>query len=154
MAFCIKCGTQIAETDSFCPACGTPNTTKQAQPAQPQYYAQPQQVVYTYAKPKIPGRGFGITSMVLGIIGLVYAISCCSSAITFSDLSNGNFFASLGDAFIGAVLLYSVLSILAVCFSIAGRNRGYRCGVSKSGLIMGIIGLVLYALACLIFATY
>ena len=37
MAFCQKCGTQLAETANFCPVCGTSvNNNETSQPSQPQ----------------------------------------------------------------------------------------------------------------------
>lgn len=134
--FCSKCGTAMEEGASFCPNCG--NATNSA----PQ--AAPAVSTAVLVKPKVPGRGFGISSMVLGIIGLVYSLYCMSAANLISEFAS---FFSMGEELIGTLVVYSVLSILAICFGVAAKNRGYQNGVQKSGLVMGIIGLCIYAIA-------
>jgi len=131
--FCSKCGNQIVEGASFCHICSNP-VGQQLQT----------QIIYIQTpKPKIPGRGLGISGMVLGIIGLVYAVSMLSSAIDFAQ----SLYSALDaweDGIAGAILVFSVLSILAVSLAGAGRVKGYKTGVSMSGLVMGIIGVILY----------
>ena len=105
-------------------------------------------------KPKIPGRGFGIASMVLGIIGLVYSISSLDTATEVANIVGNDYFGLYDFAFnIGAIigiLIFSVLSILALIFSGSARKRGYRNGVSTSGLVMGIIGVIFYFISVMI----
>ena len=48
------------------------------------------------------------------------------------------------------ILIFSVLSILALIFSGSARKRGYRNGVSTSGLVMGIIGVIFYFISVMI----
>ena len=72
--FCKKCGKKVDEADTFCPKCGTPinDAIAPAQgPVQPMYY---QNQYGGYPAPKVPGNGSSIAGMVLGIIGLVYAL--------------------------------------------------------------------------------
>lgn len=94
--FCTKCGNQNPDGTKFCIKCGNPMEAQaqpQAeapvqqpvqpvqQPVQQPVYQQPvQQPVYQqpmyqqpmYQKPAVPGKGLGITSMVLGIVALVF----------------------------------------------------------------------------------
>ena len=58
MAFCRNCGTQYIDGSVACPRCGAPTGMQPPMPYMP------------YVKPKVPGKGFGITAMVLGIVGL------------------------------------------------------------------------------------
>ena len=153
MSFCSKCGTQIADDVAFCPSCGTA-TAQQTQP-------ETQQPVYGNAKPKLPGRGLAIAGMVLGIIGLVVGFSEFISAIAVAGLAGSvGAYGAVGDvagsvvaSAVSGVLVESVLSILAVCFAAASKKKGYRSGVRTSGMVMGIIGLVFFAIAILICLT-
>lgn len=145
--FCRKCGAQMCDDSLFCSVCGE----KVIVPAM-QQSAQPQaQQPIIYSKSKRPGRGFGITSMVLGIIGLVYAYSFLMMAFSFAqthifpeDIDNAHGFLSM-------LLIFSSLPIMAIIFGITAGKRGYQCKITKSGLIMGCIGLGGYFLSLLIF---
>ena len=168
MPFCCECGAQLTEQAKFCTKCGVPtgniNQEEQSQSQQNQEQSsqaqqgqqqQQQQPVVQYVKPKIPGRGFGIASMVLGIIGLVYSISSLDTATEIANNFGNDYFGMYYDiAFnIGAIigiLIFSVLSILALIFSGSARKRGYRNGVSTSGLVMGIIGVIFYFISVMI----
>lgn len=126
---------------------------------QPQAWIPPQgqpntQYVYTYAPPaipggpqivyvkaKTPGRGFGISSMVLGIIGLFYAFSGISALNELMYLTQ--FAEEAVIDFVATLIVIGIMPLLAVIFGICGRKKGYKNGVSLSGLIMGIIGLAL-----------
>ena len=137
MAFCNSCGSAMEDGAVFCANCGARQGTQPAQSVQ----MGAQTVVMV--KPKIPGRGFGISSMVLAIIGLVYALSTVMSADTLEMLARLADEAAAGALI--AILLYSSLSIMGVAFGCAARKRGYINGISTSGLVMGIIGLIGYA---------
>lgn len=150
--FCANCGNSLAEGTAFCPKCGVACGG-----------IQPQNVVYqqvVYVKEKIPGRGFGITSLVLGIVGLVYAVILFFSMMMVYVMSgiigmSGDFHraglaAATGFAFVLAILIYSIPSILAVIFGIVSEKRGYHTGIRKGGFITGCIGLILYVLSCIL----
>lgn len=132
--FCTRCGTALDETDRFCRSCG--NRVDGVMP--------PVYPPITYTKPKTPGRGFGISSMVLGIIGLVYGFGSWITAVEM--LLNQSVYDSLVtlEEEVGSLLVFSVLSILAICFYASARKRGYNNGVSKAGLVTGLVGLLLY----------
>lgn len=146
MAFCSNCGAQLSNDTCFCPTCGA--QVGQA-PVQQQGYYPPMQPIYV--KPKVPGRGLGIAGMVLGIIGLVYAFYAIVFTIQALD---SYWYSSVFEDAIPAFLVFSVLSILAVSFGGAAKNKGYRCGVSSSGIAMGVIGLTLYLICIILLATY
>lgn len=139
MAFCTNCGTPYNEGAVVCPNCGYPTG------------AQPQVQYVRYVKPKVPGRGFGITSMVLGIVGLFYGfylmIGCIALAVA---ASLSEIISVMLVAFMFEVLIFSSLSIMATAFSIAAKNRGYINGISKSGTVMGVIGLAMYLLSTIV----
>ena len=134
MAFCKNCGAQLTGTERFCNNCGTPMVSSV------------QEVVYV--KAKVPGRGFGISSMVLGIIGLVYSVYVTFAAVVLQelvDLYDGSS-EGIGVTLI-PILMYSVLSILSVCFAPAAMKRGYKNGVSVSGMVMGVLGMIGYIIS-------
>lgn len=71
--FCTNCGREMGDNDSFCPSCGMAvqgQSPLSTQPQQPMGAPYPQ-VVYVQAKPTVPGRGFGIASLVMGLVNLV-----------------------------------------------------------------------------------
>ena len=140
MAFCQKCGTQIQDGISACPNCGAfvnigINSSMGSQ---------------FYLKPHIPGRGLGISGMVLGIIGLFLGFCFLMISVDFvnnapSDIRDEDFF--------GVLAIYSVLSILGVSLGGAGRSKGYRNGVSTTGIITGIIGILVYLISIIVSTT-
>lgn len=139
MPYCNNCGTQVSENAKFCENCGSTVNSYQYYSGQPQYNYQypPQQYSY-YPRPKTPGKGQGIASMVLGIIGLVYAflffIAVVESGGDIADMA-------------AVVFIMSPLSIMAICFANAAANNGYICGISNAGRITGIIGLIGYIIS-------
>lgn len=146
MTFCSSCGAPMEETSAFCLQCGAQRIAS-TQPQQPPVYVQPPygqpmypQPVY-YVKPKVPGRGFGISAMVLGIVGLFYGFYMFIASIAVTGFDE----AGIAVAFV--TLLYSSLSILAVSFAYVAKKRGYVNNVCRSGEIMGIIGLCLWGLS-------
>lgn len=149
MAFCQRCGTQLSPDTVFCPGCGAPAQQNQQPPVQsyPQSYQPQYQQPMVVVRTPVPGRGFGITSMVLGIIGLVYGFLLMCSLDNFRDFSD---YEDMFSSFIPVIIVYSSLSIMAVIFGSCAKNRGYINGISKSGLIMGWIGIGCYILSILI----
>lgn len=154
MTFCSSCGSRLEDHAAVCLSCGAQRVAT----TQPPLYPQP---VY-YIRPKVPGRGFGITSMVLGIVGLAYGLYLLFASALIEEIVSIStptyLYGSYSSAFntgmiiglIIAYLMYSSLSIMAVCFAIPARKRGYDNNISKSGLVMGAIGIALYVLCILI----
>ncbi|MBE6714825.1 MAG: hypothetical protein E7575_06030 [Ruminococcaceae bacterium] len=92
--------------------------------------------IYLPQKPVIPGRGQGIASMVLGIIGLVFSMDFLLIAIDLQGNSHPD------DVFV--VMLFSTFSILAIVLALGARRQGYINGVSVSGIVMGSISALFY----------
>ena len=193
MSFCRNCGAEMAADAKFCLSCGAP-AAKPEQPEQPAQPVQPEQPVYqqpvyqqpvyqqpVYQQPvkqpkvKVPGRGMGISSLILSIIGLVL-----SSTFFFITLGIFEWSVLTGDNYvsytsyqyyyygsyqykypytysynlfdesvaIGMLVMcavFAILSILALPFAMSAKKRGYIAGPSKSGLTMSIIGLILWS---------
>lgn len=146
MPYCNNCGTQVSENAKFCENCGKSiNAQYYTQPQHTQQYPQYQYV--QYVRPKVPGRGYGISSMILGIIGLLYAFYFVlgTFALMFALRDSGG----ARGALLITMLIFSSLSIMATAFSIAAKNRGYINGISASGSIMGVIGLIIYSVVAI-----
>lgn len=145
MGFCSQCGVKLEENATFCVHCGNrvvPQVVYQPVMYQPVMYYPPQMVCQPPPKPKVPGRGFGITSMVLGIVGTVGAINMLFTISMWVDL-----FWDVGRIIlIGMILMYSSMPVLALVFHSSAKQRGYENNISKSGLILGAVGAFLYVI--------
>jgi predicted nucleic acid-binding Zn ribbon protein len=120
--FCSKCGVKLPDGSSFCNECG----------------------FKIYATPRKPGKGLGITSMVLGIFALIYS-AMALMIVTTTQAYNG--YHVQNDFFEGNVLSMiiglSVFAVLACIFSIYAIKKGYKNGISISGLAMGVISVMI-----------
>lgn len=141
--FCKKCGKKIENVDMFCPKCGTP-TNEAEVPAQgsvqPAYYPNP---YGQYEKPKTPGNGLSIAGMVLGIVGLVYAL------ITLLAIMDKDFEFKIleyrGEVIpfaIGVIFIQSALSCTGLPLSISGMTKKIS-GKNVAGLILNSITIIL-----------
>ncbi len=130
--YCNKCGNQIPDNSAVCPYCGSPvegqTVAQNVYGAQQGYVPQPQQPVgYPQTPPptgQVPGKGQGIASLVLGIIGIALA--------WFSWVN----IATLACSIIGIALGY-----LARKHSTEALGRPY--GIATAGLVLSIIATVL-----------
>lgn len=138
MSYCRICGAEMPEDAMFCMKCGTKvvQSVDSCQQPQPVYQPIPQQPANTLQpENKKSGLGFAISSMVLGIIGLIYGF------IFFFIYVSVPFGAT---AFM-FMMIFGGVSLLALIFSIIARKRGRKNGFSKTGMITGIIGISFYA---------
>ncbi len=147
--FCSNCGNRINPNDYSCARCG--NVT-----AQPMPYYPPQQPVYVI-KQKTPGKGFGITSMIMGIVASLYAFYSVLFCFIFSTMQT-----IVGNPYFGQTFDYSVqyiynstvsmmsvmifayvliFVVLALIFGFCAKKRGFYSAITKSGLVMGLISL-------------
>ena len=118
----------------------------------PAYYP-----VYIYTRPKVPGKGAGITSMVLGIMGMVYSALLALIAllaVLYSYINIGIyesirrlmvhlFGSEKVENLFAFMLTAAVLTVLACIFAIVSLKRGYCNKISKSGLILSMVSFVL-----------
>ncbi len=81
--------------------------------------------------------------MILGILGVIYAFSSFSMIIMFSG-ADYDFYNFIMKSMLSAIIGYSIASVLAVVFGVCAVNRGYKNGISVSGLITGGLGVMAY----------
>ena len=158
MAFCSNCGAAQNEGTTFCANCGARLGQATQQPYnQPYQQPYPQQIVCV--KPKIPGRGFGISGMVLGIVGLVYSFYFMIGFVMLADMYDSVFsrvegFSEVQNTFDASLIimlvLFASMSVMGIAFGSAAKNRGYRNGVSTSGVVLGVIGLIFYLISVIV----
>ena len=125
MIQCPECGKSISDTAVSCPNCGyQPINTN------------------TQYKKIIPGRGFGISSMVMGILGAIYGLSAFISAYTEPEYTRA--------FIIGTTILPILFAILALVFGLVAGSKGYSKGQKKAGIVLGIATMILCIVAILI----
>ena len=156
---CKICGATIGDFDNNCSVCGTPVVKDDSpyqpapeqpinpQPAYPQDgyqqptypqngFQQPYQPVA--AAPVDPGKGLGIASMVLGIVGFVFC--CCLSATGIG-------------MFIGPVCLIVGL-ILGFVAKSKSKSVGAKNTPALAGIILSVIPLALTLIFVIIIAIF
>ena len=153
MAFCPKCGKQLNDGAAFCPNCGTAIVYQNVQYQQQPIYRQPYftftpQITYP-AKPNIPGRGFGITSMVLGILALVCSISPLILTIELRD-SVLKVIDIVDVGLLSDFIIYGILGLLSVAFGVCAIVKNFKNGQAISGLIMGGLSLVIIVVSIIL----
>lgn len=120
--FCPNCGAQNADNVAFCASCGGKLGAEQPVVQQPVYQApvQPvyQQPVYQQKPASVPGKGMGITGMVLGIVALV--LFCY-------------IYVSIPCAIVGAILSGVALK--------KAKDAGMKNGMAVAGLVCSVIAL-------------
>lgn len=130
------------------------NVQPQPAPVQPQnnqfYYEQSVQFTAQPAvKKKVPGRGFGIASLITGIVALVNCVFLLLfdfSAIAVNNYNNINSYttsaANLGlfIMIIGFGVFIGILALLSLVFAIVSIIKGYR-GTNIVGLILSILSI-------------
>lgn len=122
MIKCPECGKEISDKAFSCPNCGyQPNNTN------------------TQYKKIIPGRGFGISSMVMGILGALYGYLALTSANAMPEYTKA-------DAIAGTILPI-IFAVLALVFGFVSHSRGYNKGQKKSGIVLGVVSLLLCVIA-------
>ena len=125
--FCTNCGSQLDDRAVICPHCGVP-TNNYYRPVQPaQQPAQPaegfnQQMPAPAQQPaqSKPVNAFAIVGLVLGISGIWLSV------------------------------LFGIVSIIGLIFSIVGLNKAAKLnsgrGLAIGGLVTSIIGIAIWAI--------
>ena len=122
------------------------------QPYQNQFYYE-QSVQFT-AQPKVkqktPGKGFGIASLVLGIVAFVNCISLALFDFSAITVNNYNYtdryitsVANFGLFFVifGFGIFIIILALLSLTFAIVALIKGKK-GTSVAGLILSILSIL------------
>ena len=142
--FCKNCGAELGDGSVFCNKCGA---NQQAQGVGQQHGTQPVMVV----KQKIPGRGLGIASMVLGVLSLLFAFYVVNVAC-FEAEAVRRYGPDYAVNYAPLFLMFMVTPILSLFFGLGAFKQGYRNGVCNSGFIMGVIGLAGHVIALITLA--
>ncbi len=146
MINCPTCGNLVPDNSTNCPHCGS------------YIYVN----TYMQVKPVTPGRGFGITSMIMGILALIYAIIPFSAAMSIASSRSKYDIVRYGYSYVSrnvteiifaASMPSIIFSILALVFGGVAMSKGYKRGQSKSGVVMGIIALALFFIALIVSST-
>lgn len=124
--FCTKCGSTLSE-NGVCPVCDVPVSD----PINPELiFDQPPAA-------SNPGKGLGITGMVMGIVSLLCNTVC--------------------SCMYGSVLGFP-LSIVGLILSIIAKKKskaaGCSNGMATAGFVMNLIGVIMCALAILAIVAY
>ncbi len=102
---------------------------------------------------KKKGKGIGILSMVLGLVGLFYALCAFSQVLDLgSYLDYQTMSYQIGFA-IGFVLIQSVLAIVGFCLAIFDR-KNQKTGFNMAGMILASITFVIIVIQFIVVATY
>jgi hypothetical protein len=128
--YCDICGNIMSDMEGYCPNCGSPANSEC------RFFYPPLQQ-YEYRR-KIPGRGFGISGMVLGILGVVYG------QMPIGVISSYN----AGAAVITVFPI--IFGVLALIFGILAVRKGYSGGVGKSGIVLGAVTIFLCIIVILV----
>lgn len=125
--YCCHCGKKVDQQAVICPHCG--------------------------CELKKRGNGLGIASMVLGIIGLCYALGAFFNITSLGSYLDYQTFAYQFGFAIGYVLVQSVLSIIALCLSLAERSRR-KTGFNTAGFWLALLALFCVVIQFISVITY
>lgn len=125
MIQCPECGKDISDNAVSCPNCGY-------------------QLINTNTQYKkiIPGRGFGISSMIMGILGAFYGFLALSNVYTMPEYTK--------SIAISGTVLPIIFSILALVFGFISHSKGYNKGQKKAGIVLGVISLALCVITIIV----
>ncbi len=127
--YCSNCGEKVDEKAVICVHCGCE------------------------LKKRSGRNGKGIASMVLGIIGLFYALCAFINIVDLgSYLDYANFSYQIGFA-IGYVLIQSVLSVIGFILAMVERKTK-KTGFNTAGFWLTLVTFVIIAIQFIIVVTY
>lgn len=123
MKYCPKCGAEVAEDATFCPACGNELNQPQQQPQQQPQPQQPKARRNWADTLATVGMILGIISFVLGLLALIPLIGAVIGTIAMTIA-----FPGLALSIVGSIKATSkkkattgiVFNILAIVFSFVG----------------------------------
>ncbi len=128
---CTACNAELSADAKFCTSCGA---KIEALPP---------------VRDHNPGIGLGVTSFVLGLLGLLiaiimYCVCICAVWITFGISYIFSFFVQGILVFMSVAAL--ILGIIAIYVS---RRKGFKNGLGVSGIVLGATGIAFMALRVL-----
>ncbi len=112
---CKECGKEISDKAKICPHCGCPVKKK--------------------------GKGFAITSLVLGIIACVYSVP----VFMMSVLSY-----AAGFAVTGMAVYIMVFAVLSLIFGLVSHFKGCKLKKKIAGMVLSIIAIIILTVAIII----
>ena len=171
--FCTNCGTANDDNVKFCTNCGSPLVSAQAQPQpnaqqsqyqqpqyqqpqyqQPQYAQQPQyQQPVVFVNQPSSGKGFGIASLVLGIIAILSIFLPFLGAVGINKLRSDAYYILSGDyesaklGFVVLAVLSAIFVILSLVFGIVSIAKKSKSGPAIAGLILSGISLIILVIS-------
>ena len=128
--FCTNCGNELNENAAFCIKCGIATNN------------------YTINKTKVkqPGKGLGITSMVLGIIATWYSL--CSVFFAIILFMTGEYFLMYEKFIFGTLFLITPITLLIIGLALGFASRHkIKNGINITGLILNFVSLGLCLLS-------
>jgi hypothetical protein len=142
---CVNCGEVIAEGSDYCEKCGynpslSNDTSEKIAPPLPERTLK--------NKKKIPGKGFGITSLVTGIIALFYGV------YFVYGMSKIQLVFSLRKLIFYMFFYIIDFAVIAIVFGIIARMKGYINNISKTSIGLGIIALCCVFVAVMNYFQY
>ena len=123
LVYCKECGREVSDKAKFCPQCG-----------------------FTF---KIKGRGFAITSMVLGIIACTYSLPLFIRTLTLMTDTLIVFRKETAEAsalLSGFMLIVAALSLI---FGIVSASVGCKLKKRAAGITLGAVSCAV-CIACII----
>lgn len=123
LVYCKECGREVSDKAKFCPQCG-----------------------FTF---KIKGRGFAITSMVLGIIACTYSLPLFIRTLTLMTDTIIVFRKETAEAsalLSGFMLIVAALSLI---FGIVSASVGCKLKKRTAGITLGAVSCAV-CIACII----
>ena len=123
LVYCKECGREVSDKAKFCPQCG-----------------------FTF---KIKGRGFAITSMVLGIIACTYSLPLFMRTLTLMTDTLIVFRKETAEAsalLSGFILIVAALSLI---FGIVSASVGCKLKKRTAGITLGAVSCAV-CIACII----
>lgn len=132
MAFCGKCGAQLNDGAKFCPSCGAPTGSEQAQQ---QTYQQPQQQAYA------PVQSDAQQNKVMGILAylswLVIVPWIAAKESTFA-----RYHTNQGLVLAIVEIAWWILSAILTAIATAAYSLGFLAVIGVISWILGIVFLV------------
>ena len=117
LKICPECEKNFSDKAKRCPHCGFPIKT--------------------------PGKGFGTTSLVLGIISCVYSLPAVNTEMYLPSTGSTipNFF---------YIYYISVIAILSLVFGIISHKNGCKLGRKTAGIVLSIVSLAILTISLIL----